>query len=184
VPEKGTAGTCSSCTTALTRGVVLQASRGTRRTAPILRPRWASGTPATFLAQSKCARADAAVLTARAVQTGIQPAFVLFFDCPEEVMERRLLGRQEGRTDDNLETIRKRFKVRVCRPPPASARAPGLAPFAAERPGRASQVFMDSTLPIINFYEAKGRVRSINADRSPDVVYADVRKLFAELNGM
>lgn len=26
-------------------------------------------------------------------------------------MERRLLGRQEGRTDDNLETIRKRFKV-------------------------------------------------------------------------
>ena len=35
-------------------------------------------------------------------------------------MERRLLGRQEGRTDDNLETIRKRFKVgglvvRMCR---------------------------------------------------------------------
>ncbi len=26
-------------------------------------------------------------------------------------MERRLLGRQEGRTDDNQETIRKRFKV-------------------------------------------------------------------------
>ena len=39
---------------------------------------------------------------------------MLFFDCPEEVMERRLLGRQEGRTDDNLETIRKRFKVRAC----------------------------------------------------------------------
>ncbi|KAK9822638.1 hypothetical protein WJX81_002237 [Elliptochloris bilobata] len=78
-------------------------------------------------------------------QTGIEPAFVLFFDCPEEVMERRLLGRQEGRTDDNLETIRKRFKV-----------------------------FMDSTQPIINFYVAKGRVRRINADRSPQAVYADV----------
>ena len=26
-------------------------------------------------------------------------------------MEKRLLGRQEGRTDDNIETIRKRFKV-------------------------------------------------------------------------
>lgn len=45
------------------------------------------------------------------LQTGIEPEFVLFFDCPEAVMEKRLLGRQEGRTDDNIETIRKRFKV-------------------------------------------------------------------------
>ena len=140
--------------------------------------------PAAFLAHSECALVGAAALTACALQTGIQPAFVLFFDCPEEVMERRLLGRQEGRTDDNLETIRKRFKVRMCSAPPATARAPGLAPVAAERPGRVPQVFMDSTLPIINFYEAKGRVRSINADRSPDVVYTDVRKLFVELNGI
>ena len=46
------------------------------------------------------------------LQTGEQPFFILFFDCPEEVMEKRLLGRSEGRTDDNIETIRKRFKVR------------------------------------------------------------------------
>ena len=45
------------------------------------------------------------------MQTGLEPAFILFFDCPEAVMEKRLLGRQEGRTDDNIETIRKRFKV-------------------------------------------------------------------------
>ncbi len=45
------------------------------------------------------------------LQTGIVPEFVLFFDCPEEVMERRLLGRNQGRTDDNIETIRKRFRV-------------------------------------------------------------------------
>jgi UMP-CMP kinase len=45
------------------------------------------------------------------LQTGIEPEFVLFFDCPEEVMERRLLARNEGRTDDNIETIRKRFRV-------------------------------------------------------------------------
>jgi UMP-CMP kinase len=44
-------------------------------------------------------------------QTGSEPEFVLFFDVPEEVMEARLLGRNEGRTDDNIETIRKRFKV-------------------------------------------------------------------------
>ena len=40
-----------------------------------------------------------------------EPAFVLYFDCPEAVMEARLLGRKEGRTDDNIETIKKRFNV-------------------------------------------------------------------------
>jgi len=33
-------------------------------------------------------------------------------------MEKRLLGRNEGRTDDNIETIRKRFKA-----PPAPVTA-------------------------------------------------------------
>ncbi|KAK1384431.1 UMP-CMP kinase [Heracleum sosnowskyi] len=42
--------------------------------------------------------------------TGIEPRFVLFFDCSEEEMERRLLSRNQGRTDDNIETIKKRFK--------------------------------------------------------------------------
>ncbi|KAG6582520.1 UMP-CMP kinase 4, partial [Cucurbita argyrosperma subsp. sororia] len=42
--------------------------------------------------------------------TGIEPSVVLFFDCLEEEMERRLLSRNEGRVDDNIETIRKRFK--------------------------------------------------------------------------
>ena len=46
------------------------------------------------------------------MQTGTEPDFVLFLDCPEDVMEKRLLGRQEGRTDDNIESIKKRFRVR------------------------------------------------------------------------
>ena len=50
------------------------------------------------------------------MQTGVEPEFVLFFDCPDTVMEKRLLARQEGRTDDNIETIRKRFKVRDWHP--------------------------------------------------------------------
>lgn len=29
------------------------------------------------------------------LQTGIEPQFILFFDCPEEEMERRLLGRNQ-----------------------------------------------------------------------------------------
>lgn len=45
------------------------------------------------------------------LQTGTEPDFVLFFDCSEQVMEKRLLGRQEGRTDDNIDSIKKRFKV-------------------------------------------------------------------------
>lgn len=35
---------------------------------------------------------------------------VLFFDCPPDVMEQRLMerGKTSGRSDDNEETIRKR----------------------------------------------------------------------------
>ena len=38
---------------------------------------------------------------------------VLLFDCPDEVMLQRLLGRagQGSRADDNEETIKKRVKV-------------------------------------------------------------------------
>ncbi|KAI5642191.1 hypothetical protein M9H77_00061 [Catharanthus roseus] len=62
--------------------------------------------------------------------TGIEPEFVLFLDCPKEEMTRRLLSRNRGRDDDNEETIRKRL-----------------------------QVFEDSTLPVINYYASKGKVR-------------------------
>ncbi|KAK2075623.1 UMP-CMP kinase 3 [Prototheca wickerhamii] len=85
-------------------------------------------------------------------QTKITPEFILFFDCPAETMEKRLLGRQEGRTDDNLETIRKRFKV-----------------------------FEEQSLPVVQHYEKTGRVARINADRDPEDVYREVRRLFEEL---
>ena len=40
-----------------------------------------------------------------------QTVFMLFLDCPEKVMESRLLKRGEtsGRNDDNAESIRKRY---------------------------------------------------------------------------
>ena len=40
---------------------------------------------------------------------------VLFFDCPQDVMQERLLKRAEtsGRADDNIETIKKRFDTFV-----------------------------------------------------------------------
>lgn len=47
---------------------------------------------------------------------------VLFYDCPEEVMEARLLerGKTSGRSDDNIETIKKRFKASVTSDAPRS----------------------------------------------------------------
>uniref|UniRef100_A0A453B1K8 UMP-CMP kinase n=7 Tax=Triticinae TaxID=1648030 RepID=A0A453B1K8_AEGTS len=82
--------------------------------------------------------------------TKISPAFVLFFNCSEEEMERRLLGRNEGRVDDNIETIRKRFKV-----------------------------FVESSLPVIEYYDAKDKVKKIDAAKPIPEVFEDVKAIFA-----
>jgi len=79
--------------------------------------------------------------------------FCLFFDCAEEVMEKRLLARGEtsGRSDDNLESIRKRFKV-----------------------------FLDSTMPIVDSYREIGKLRIIKSDRAVDIVWIEVEQLFKD----
>ncbi|XP_010546799.1 PREDICTED: UMP-CMP kinase 3 isoform X2 [Tarenaya hassleriana] len=81
--------------------------------------------------------------------TKIEPKFVLFFDCHEEEMERRLLNRNQGREDDNIETIRKRFKV-----------------------------FLESSLPVVEYYEAKGKVRKIEAVKPVEEVFEAVKAIF------
>ncbi|CAL1371065.1 unnamed protein product [Linum trigynum] len=81
--------------------------------------------------------------------TKIEPEFVLFFDCPEEEMERRLLSRNQGREDDNIETIRKRFKV-----------------------------FLDSSLPVVEYYAAKGKVKKIDAAKPVQEVFDAVKTIF------
>lgn len=77
--------------------------------------------------------------------------FVLFFNCPEEEMEKRLLerGKTSGRSDDNIESIRKRFKT-----------------------------FLETSMPVISYYEAKGKVHRIDAIKSIEEVTANVTKLF------
>ena len=116
--------------------------------------------------------------------TGEEPAFVLFFDCPEDVMERRLLGRNEGRTDDNLETIKKRFRVSLLHL--ARPLAPALHYLYPQHMSHRSQqnvcvqVFLESSLPVIQHYDTKGKVRRVHADRSPDEVYREVRQFFCE----
>ena len=37
-------------------------------------------------------------------------------------------------------------------------------------------------MPVVQFYEAEGLVRRIDADRDPDAVYAEVKPLFAALS--
>ncbi|XP_059651696.1 UMP-CMP kinase 3-like isoform X2 [Cornus florida] len=85
--------------------------------------------------------------------TGIEPEFVLFFECSEEEMERRLLNRNQGREDDNIDTIRKRFKV-----------------------------FMESSLPVIEYYKSKGKVRQIDAAKPIEEVFEAVKAVFTPLN--
>ncbi|MQL78783.1 hypothetical protein Taro_011227 [Colocasia esculenta] len=82
--------------------------------------------------------------------TKIVPEFVLFFDCPEEEMERRLLSRNQGRVDDNVETIRKRFKV-----------------------------FIESSIPVIEHYGSKGKVHKVNAARPVEEVFETVKEIFS-----
>ena len=57
--------------------------------------------------------------------------FVLYFECPEEVMLKRLLKRGEtsGRIDDNVESIRKRFHT-----------------------------FIDTSMPVIEYFDKAGKV--------------------------
>jgi len=77
--------------------------------------------------------------------------FVLFFDCPEDILEARLLerGKTSGRSDDNLESIKKRFKT-----------------------------YISQTVPVVNHFKKTGRVKTIDSSKNPDVVFADVCRLF------
>jgi len=82
-------------------------------------------------------------------ETVCQSKFVLFFDCPEDEMMKRLMerGKTSGRADDNVESIRKRFRT-----------------------------FVETSMPVVDYFEGQGRVVKVLATRSKDEVYGDVRK--------
>ncbi|XP_059450259.1 UMP-CMP kinase isoform X2 [Corylus avellana] len=81
---------------------------------------------------------------------GAEPNIVLFFDCPEEEMVKRVLSRNQGRVDDNLDTMKKRLKV-----------------------------FEAWNLPVINYYAEKGKLHKISALGTEDEIFEQVRPLFA-----
>ncbi|ETV95239.1 hypothetical protein H310_11146, partial [Aphanomyces invadans] len=85
-----------------------------------------------------------------AEMTDVDVAGVLFYDCPEEEMEKRLLerGKTSGRTDDNIDAIRKRFTT-----------------------------YLESTMPIIEHFALKNQVFRISSIPSPDEVFAETSKV-------
>ena len=82
-------------------------------------------------------------------------AGVLYFDCPEKVLERRLLerGKSSGRADDNIESIRKRFNT-----------------------------FKTQSFPVIQMFQSMNKVKHIVADRSIDAVFAEVSEYIKQID--
>ena len=71
----------------------------------------------------------------------------LFLDCPEDVMRARLLKRGEtsGRSDDNLESIQKRFKT-----------------------------FVETSMPVVTHFDREGRAVKVSAVGTQQEVYEHV----------
>lgn len=79
--------------------------------------------------------------------------FVLFFECPDGVCIDRCLSRSIGRSDDNIESLKKRFKV-----------------------------FHSETMPIVDYYDQKYLVRRVNSEKPPELVFEEVRQAFNDYN--
>lgn len=79
---------------------------------------------------------------------------VLFYDTAEDVMERRLVerGKTSGRTDDNVASIKKRFRT-----------------------------FLDSTMPVVEHYAKQGKVRRICSSAPIEEVFEDTKRVIAPI---
>jgi UMP-CMP kinase len=84
-------------------------------------------------------------------QAVILSTFTLFFDCPESVMEERLLdrGKTSGRADDNIDSIKKRFKT-----------------------------FEEQSMPVVEYFTGQDKVVKVSSVPPPDEVHAMVRAAF------
>lgn len=89
-------------------------------------------------------------------ETVVPSKFVLFFDCPEEEMQKRLLnrGKTSGRSDDNEESIKKRFKT-----------------------------FVETSMPVVEYFRKKDQVVQIAATKTPDEVYKETKAKVEEKLG-
>lgn len=80
--------------------------------------------------------------------------FLLFLDCPQDIMIDRLLerGKTSGRSDDTRETIKKRFVT-----------------------------YENSTRPIINKFDSMNKVRKVDSNQPVDKVFSLVSEHFKNL---
>ncbi|VDM07484.1 unnamed protein product [Wuchereria bancrofti] len=85
----------------------------------------------------------------RAMLSKAKVLFVLYLHCPDDICVKRCLNRNEGRSDDNEESLRKRIKT-----------------------------YYTQTMPIIEYYKAKNLVRQVSATAPADEVYEEVEKIF------
>ena len=91
-----------------------------------------------------------------AFESVVSPAaFMLFLEVSEAEMESRLLkrGLSSGRSDDNRETIAKRFHT-----------------------------FLQDSMPVIETFERRGCLRRVDAAASEDVVFDRVCQAFKDQN--
>lgn len=90
-------------------------------------------------------------LSAQQNSCGIVPRLVLFFDCSEDEMIRRILkrGATSGRADDNEQSLRKRFVT-----------------------------FRESTMPIFDLFEKANCAKTINAAQPIPQVSEEVKAIF------
>ncbi len=74
--------------------------------------------------------------------------FLLYLNCPESIMEARLLdrGKTSGRSDDNIESIKKRFKT-----------------------------YQADTVPVIEQFRRDGKIREVDSNRESEAVYNDIK---------
>ncbi|KAJ2861732.1 bifunctional uridylate/adenylate kinase [Coemansia aciculifera] len=79
---------------------------------------------------------------------------VLYFECPEAVLLERLLnrGKTSGRTDDNIESIKKRFNT-----------------------------YFNDSKPVIDAYEKDGKVITVSCQGSMDDVYKNAQTQVTQL---
>lgn len=86
------------------------------------------------------------------VGDSVDVAGCLFYEATEEELEKRLLGRGQGRDDDNIETIKKRFKT-----------------YVAE------------TKPVGDIFREKGQLISIDGMKPIDEVWESTKKVIQDV---
>jgi UMP-CMP kinase len=96
---------------------------------------------------------------------------VLFYTTTEEVMLKRLLKRAEtsGREDDNVESIKKRFRT---------------IPFSQSKAITETwslETYKDTTMPVIEYYSKQGKVAEIDSSGSIEEVHIKGSKVINDL---